>query len=99
MTEPVYYRIDSDGDYIEAAPQPDGRYMISIENISAHMLGNMYEVTISAGGAERTLNISALSYAQAVLSSERQGDDAKAAMCALLYYYQCAMDYKKDSNY
>ena len=99
VTGPVYYRIDSDGDYIEAAPQPDGRYMISIENISAHMLGNMYEVTISAGGAERTLNISALSYAQAVLSSERQGDDAKAAMCALLYYYQCAMDYKKDSNY
>jgi hypothetical protein len=72
---------------------PDGRYMIAVKNIRPDRLGEMFTVTLSAGEAESTLNVSALSYASSVLGSAAQSDSAKAAMCALFHYYECAAAY------
>ena len=73
----------------------DGRYMISIKNIPAHKLGEMFQVTISVGETEYRLTVSALSYASTVLGNAGLSDSEKAAMCALFHYYNCAVEYKQ----
>ena len=75
-----------------ARKQDDGRYLIHISGIPAHLLGTPAVITGDAGGAFR-ITVSALSYARDVLTGDC-GADAKNAMAALAAYYDAAIAYK-----
>ncbi|MBO4653022.1 MAG: hypothetical protein J5649_06880 [Lachnospiraceae bacterium] len=88
------------GSGIDCVKQSDGRYQIEISGISAHKLGETYEVKVSAGG-EFTISVSALSYVNTVLNSESSvfnNDDARYAVTALYNYYVAAMNYLSNPN-
>lgn len=67
-----------------AAEKSDGRYVITIDDLSAHKLADMNEVSITAGG-EYKVRVSALSYANYVLTSS-EDNDVRNAMASLYRY-------------
>ena len=69
------------------------KYVVTIDNLSAHKLADMNEISIIADG-ECQIRVSALSYVNTVLSSSTEEDDAKNAMASLYQYYEKAMAYK-----
>ena len=69
------------------------KYVVTIDNLSAHKLADMNEIKIMADG-ECIIEGSALSYVNPVLSSSTEEDDAKNAMASLYQYYEKAMAYK-----
>ena len=66
------------------------KYWVKIDDISAHLLGEKHGVIVNVGG-EFTVEVSALSYVQAVLVSDTHKSDPKAVnavvslMRALVY--------------
>jgi hypothetical protein len=75
-----------------AANKRGDRYVVTIDDISAHKLADMNEVSITADG-ECRIRVSALSYVNAVLSGGEE-EDAKNAMASLYNYYEKAMAYR-----
>jgi unsaturated rhamnogalacturonyl hydrolase len=75
-----------------AANKRGDRYVVTIDDIPAHKLADMNEVSITADG-ECRIRVSALSYANAVLSGGEE-EDAKNAMASLYNYYEKAMAYR-----
>ena len=75
----------------------DGRYEITIDNLPAHKLADKIDISIMADG-ECHINVSALSYAYTVLSSETRDNDAKNAMASFYRYYEKAMAYRAMAN-
>ena len=73
-----------------------GRYKITLSGISAHRIADIYTVTITTLSGDSTVNVSALSYAYAVLSSE--DSPARDVMCALYDYYLKAAAYQNSLN-
>ncbi len=73
--------------------QADGRYMVVISGIAAHMLGSGYTVDIDNGKLTYT-NLSALSYAYSILLSSNS-EASKNAVSALYDYFVAADNFKK----
>ncbi len=72
----------------------DGRYCIVIGDISAHKLGDKYNVTITAGNETATItNLSALSYVNTVLSSDNVSNEESYAVASIYNYYVAAEKY------
>ena len=72
--------------------QNDGRYLIIISNISANKLGDIYEIEVTADG-KFTIYVSALSYVNTVLNSDRgvfDNDTAHYAAASLYYLFEKA---------
>lgn len=69
----------------------DGQYRVVISGISAHLLGKAYTVVVNG---TMTVNVSALSYAHAVLSGTTVSENAKNAMAALYAYYNATVAYQ-----
>ena len=65
------------------------RYRITILNIAAHRLADTYSLDIDG----LKVDVSALSYVSAVLSSAKRSMNYKCAAAALFEYYAAAMDY------
>jgi hypothetical protein len=89
-----------DGEPIACVKQRDGRYRIEVGGISAHKLGDVYDITVSAGG-EFTISVSALSYVNTALTSESSvfnNEAAHYAVTSLYNYYVAAMAYKNNPN-
>ena len=63
----------------------NGRFLVEIPDIAAHRLGTTCTVELVTGGLTTTVNISTLSYAQAVLASSKD-EKAINAMMALYNY-------------
>ena len=76
-----------------AVLQPDGRYLVTISNISAHKLGDFYEINGTADGSF-TIRVAALSYVRTTLNSSSAKDDQKNAVVALYNYYRKTMEYR-----
>jgi len=76
-----------------AVKQSDGRYRIHISGISAHMLADMYTVTVTAG-TNFEIRVSALSYVDTMLKSESTGDALKKMVVSLYQYYDNAIAYR-----
>ena len=81
-----------------AEAQSDGRYLVTIPNISAHQLGDTHIIRVTAGSSF-TVEVSALSYIQSILSSDQYKADqnARNAMAALYEYY-CAVTAAKEGG-
>ena len=86
-----------DGTENVAVRREDGRYVITIPNISAHLLGQKYLIHGEADG-EYYATLSALTYLDAVLGiPEYQGNVAmQNAMLALYNYYQAVIAYRSN---
>lgn len=72
------------------------RYTVIIPNINAAQLGDTYTVEVSMDdNGTISANVSALSYAYAILTNDyyKDKDDARQAMASLYYYYQATMNY------
>ena len=88
------------GEPIACVKQRDGRYRIEVGGISAHKLGDVYDITVSAGG-EFTISVSALSYVNTALTSESSvfnNEAAHYAVTSLYNYYVATMAYKNNPN-
>ena len=87
-----------DGNSAAAKKQPDGRWLVQIEDISAHQLSKMYGVEVQTTTGTASVQVSVLSYVDAILSSNMDAR-YKEAVSALYYYYRAAMDYRNAHNY
>ncbi len=89
---PVSATLD-DGTENVAEKVSDGVYRVKIRNISAHRLGEQYNIVVSAGESF-TVTVSALSYVQGILASDayRNNSEAVSAVVAFYYYYRRAVD-------
>ena len=91
--EPTVNVTDKNGNTVDFTleKQADGRYLLIIPQIAAHQLGDMYTVSVDNG--TMTINVSALSYAYSVLTSEKS-DAQKLCVSALYEYYNAAITYR-----
>ena len=80
-----------DGNQVSAQKR-DGRYVIAIENIPAHELGDFHEVRITTD-EECVLTVSPLSYVNAVLAGDTELD-AKQAMASCYKYFEKTIAYR-----
>jgi hypothetical protein len=83
----------------------DGRYMVEIANIPAHLLGDTHTINVFTGedcfkpgvyAAYTQVNVSAMSYVYGILTSAAYADNqaAKAGVASLYAYWQAAVAYK-----
>ena len=76
-----------------AVKQADGRYKVTIPNISAHQLGDTYTITASTTNGTAKCSLSALSYVYAVLDGNNN-NTAKNAVSSLYIYYDATLNYR-----
>lgn len=76
-----------------AEKQSDGRYLVRIPNISAHMLGDMITIRGTAG-SEFTVQVCALSYVRSVLANAGSTEAAKNGLSSLYAYCAATMAYR-----
>ena len=72
--------------------QSDGRYLVTVPNISAHKLGDKVTVTGNAGGSF-TVVVSPLSFVRDVLKNETKTESLNG-LSSLYAYYMAAIAYK-----
>ena len=72
--------------------QADGRYLVTIPNISAHKLGDKVTITGNAGGSF-TVVVSPLSFVRDVLTYEKD-TESRNGLSSLYAYWAAAMAYK-----
>ena len=70
----------------------DGRYLISVRNIPAHLLDDGFSITI--GGDLVELHLRAVSYAFDVLSKDSYPNDMKFAMLSIIKYCEDVKKYR-----
>ena len=84
-----------DGNSWNAEKIDNNTYMIAIPNIASNNLGKPYRVLLTVdGNVVFELNVSALSYVNTVLHSDRASSTERLALTALYHYYQAAIAYK-----
>jgi hypothetical protein len=86
------------GKSADAVPGSDGRYRITIPGISAHKLGDTYEVKITTDNGVSTVKISAMSYVYACLTNENSTPAEKNCAAALGSYFKAAVAFKNEAN-
>ena len=77
-----------------ATLQSDGRYLIQIDGVSAHLLGNTYTIHVNAG-ENFDVKVSALSYVSSILNASSSAKDIKEAVASLYDYYDATMAYRQ----
>ncbi len=83
--------ITEDGDKISVKLQSDGRYMVSIRNIAAHELDDIYTIkAIGSDGVESSMTVSALSYVNAIMTAYQNDELAVKAATAIWRYAMAA---------
>ncbi len=90
------FTVTLDGETYTATKQSDGRYLVEIPNIGAHLLGTTYTIVATTDNGTATVTVSALSYVRSILNSSTYANDATAknAACAIYAYCAAAKAYK-----
>jgi endonuclease I len=89
-TGPVTFKVD--GVDAEATQLSNGRLLLEIPNLGAHMLSRTYTVSITTENSSATVTVSALSYAN-ILFDAYATAAAENAACALWAYSNAADEY------
>lgn len=91
-TTPQIIVKDSSGQVVSGIlnKQADGRYRLSIPNISAHKLAETYTVCVDE---TLEINVSTMSYAYSALSISTINDATKDMVASLYEYYVATMNY------
>ena len=77
----------------------DGRYVVNIAGISAHLLGNPYTVTVKcADNSEFNIKVSALSYVNTVLQNSNDVT-SRRAVTSLYKYFKATQAYREAHSY
>ncbi len=94
------------GDEEYALKKEGGRFVVKIPNIAAHQLGETYNINVSTGdncyqqvtSVYTQVQVSAMSYVYAMLTSEAYANNVKAknAVASLYAYWQAAQAYLND---
>ena len=82
-----------DGDTYTASKQSDGRYLIKIKGISAHLLDDVHNIAVTTDGGGATVKVAALSYVYGLLDMADASDEYKLAAAAIYSYSQAAEAY------
>ncbi|MBQ7168919.1 MAG: hypothetical protein IJR63_03330 [Synergistaceae bacterium] len=88
----------NDGDMSSEYDSTSGKYTVTVSGISAHKLGNVHTVLVTAGGTTYNVKASALSYVHNVLSdtqsAEEKSEGITNAVTSIYNYYKATMDYR-----
>ena len=87
------FTVTVDGNTWEAEKKSDGRYLVTIQGISAHLLGTSYTIVATTDAGSATVKVSALSYVQGLLSAYTDSRYQNAA-ASIYNYYMAAQEYK-----
>jgi hypothetical protein len=86
--------ITEDGEKVSVKLQPDGRYLVSIKNIAAHELSVSHRIAAVGDGIESYIELSALSYVNAMMTAYASNAMAVNAAVAILRYAEAAYSLK-----
>ena len=75
----------------------NGEYLLKIPGVSAHLLANMYTISVEAG-EKFDVKVSALSYVHTILNKENAVLDIKEAVTSLYDYYDATMAYRRSKG-
>ncbi len=78
----------------EGVLQADGRYMVSIKDIAAHHLSTVYTVSAHTTAGESSIELAALSYVNAMITSYASNELAVKAAVAIWRYSKYTDEYK-----
>ena len=99
VTVTVFEQVTGNETTVSYTPvkQSDGRYLVTIPNISAHRLGDMIEIT----GQDNvknvfTVDVSPLSFVRDVLTHEAANTNSCDGLSSLYAYYTAAIAYKTE---
>lgn len=81
-----------------AVKQSDGRYLVQISGIPAHRLDYTNVIRVVTDKGEFDVKVSALSYVNTILNSEKYNDNMKKAVTSLYKYYKAAKEYWENNN-
>ena len=76
-----------------AVKQSDGRYLVQISGIPAHRLDYTNTIRVVTDKGEFDVKVSALSYVNTILNSEKYNDNMKKAVTSLYKYHKAAKEY------
>ena len=82
------------GKTYKAERQRDGRWLVRIDGMKPHQLGETIEISGECGGAF-SISLSALAYVHVVFSNDSFGDDAKEAFTSLYHYWAYTTAYRQ----
>lgn len=81
-----------------AVKQSDGRYLVQISGIPAHRLDYTNIIRVVTDKGEFDVKVSALSYVNTILNSEKYNDNMKKAVTSLYKYHKAAKEYWENNN-
>lgn len=81
-----------------AVKQSDGRYLVLISDIHADMLDYMNTIRVVTDNGEFDIKVSALSYVNTVLNSDKYNDNMKKAVTSLYRYYKASKEYQESTG-
>ena len=81
-----------------AVKQSDGRYLVQISGIPAHRLDYTNVIRVVTDKGEFDVKVSALSYVNTILNSEKYNDNMKKAVTSLYKYHKAAKEYWENNN-
>ena len=81
-----------------AVKQSDGRYLVQISGISAHQLDYMNTIQVVTDRGEFDVKVSALSYVDTILNSDKYNDNMKKAVTSLYRYYKATKEYRESTG-
>ena len=89
------FTVTLDGETYTATKQSDGRYLVEIPNIGAHLLGRTYTIVATTDAGSATVNVSVLSYVNSMLTAYAGNANAENAACAIYHYGAAAKAYQE----
>jgi hypothetical protein len=89
------FTVTLDGETYTATKQSDGRYLVEIPNIGAHLLGRTYTIVATTDAGSATVNVSVLSYVNSMLTAYAGNTNAENAACAIYHYGAAAKAYQE----
>jgi hypothetical protein len=91
------FTVTLDDESYTATKQGDGRYLVEIPNIGAHLLGRTYTIAVTTDAGSATVAVAALSYVKGMLAAYVGVTNAENAACAIYAYYAAAAAYMAES--
>ena len=85
-----------DGGTENMAVKKGSEYVVSIGNVSAHLLGKEYTVNVATGDVNFDVKISALSYVQSAIHDKSEA--MKQAVTSLYRYWKATMTYRSNRS-
>lgn len=81
-----------------AVKQSDGRYLVQISGIPAHRLDYTNTIRVVTDKGEFDIKVSALSYVNTIINSDKYNTNMKKAVTSLYKYYKATKEYRESTG-